>query len=146
KQLAKTVLTLFGAGAETTTTTIVWAILYLASKQDIQVRVFREINEIVGTDRLPSLQDKLKLVYTEAFIMEILRACNIVPVSMPHTCSVDLQIQGFDIPKGTTLLPDIDSVLFDPKIWGDPEEFRPERFIGEGGNVLKPEEFIPFFA
>ncbi|KAL3889837.1 hypothetical protein ACJMK2_002164, partial [Sinanodonta woodiana] len=146
KQLIKTVLNLFGAGAETTTTTIVWAILYLAARQDIQARVFREINEIVGTDRRPSLQDKLKLVYTEAFIMEILRACNIVPVSIAHTCSVDLKIQGFDIPKGTTLLPDINSVLSDPKIWGDPEEFRPERFIGEEGYLLTPEEFIPFFT
>ncbi|KAL3889832.1 hypothetical protein ACJMK2_002159 [Sinanodonta woodiana] len=146
KQLRKIVLSLFVAGAETTTTTITWAILYLAAKQDIQGRVFREINEIVGTDRLPSLQDKLKLVYTEAFIMEILRACTILPVSLAHTCSVDLKIQDFDIPKGTTLLPDIDSVLFDPKIWGDPEEFRPERFIDQKGNLLKPEEFIPFFT
>ncbi|KAL3889296.1 hypothetical protein ACJMK2_001640 [Sinanodonta woodiana] len=146
KQLAKTVLSLVVGGAETTTTTIMWAILYFAAKPDIQARVFREINEIVGTDRLPSLQDKLKLVYTEAFIMEILRACNTVLVSLAHTCSVDVTIQGFDIPKGTTLLPDIDSVLSDPKIWGDPEEFRPERFIGEEGNLLQPEEFIPFFT
>ncbi|KAL3847907.1 hypothetical protein ACJMK2_018798 [Sinanodonta woodiana] len=145
-QLAKTVLDLFGAGAETTTTTITWALLYLAAKQDIQARVFREINEIVGTDRLPSLQDKRQLVYTEAFIMEILRACNIVTVSLPHTCKVDTTLRGFDIPKGTILLPDIDSVLFDPAIWGDPEEFRPERFIGEDGNLLNPEEFIPFFT
>ncbi|KAL3875523.1 hypothetical protein ACJMK2_033468 [Sinanodonta woodiana] len=146
KQLSKTVLDLFSAGTETTATTITWALLYLAVKQDIQARVFYEINEVVGTDRLPSLQDKRKLVYTEAFIMEILRACNIVTVSLPHTCSVDLKFRGFDISKGTILLPDIDSVLFDPKIWGDPEEFRPERFIGEDGTLLKPEEFIPFFT
>ncbi|KAL3875521.1 hypothetical protein ACJMK2_033466 [Sinanodonta woodiana] len=146
KQLNKTVQDLFVAGAETTATAITWAMLYLAVKQDIQARVFREINEAVGTDRLPSLQDKWKLVYTEAFIMEILRACNIFTVSIPHTCSVDTKIRGFDISKGTILLPDIDSVLFDPLIWGDPEEFRPERFIGHEGTLLKPEEFIPFFT
>ncbi|KAK3596390.1 hypothetical protein CHS0354_036940 [Potamilus streckersoni] len=146
KQLTKTVLDLFAAGTETTTTTITWAVLYLAAKQDIQARVYSEIKEIIGTDRLPSLQDKRNLIYTEAFIMEILRACNIVTVSLPHTCSVDTKLRGFDIPKGTTLLPDIDSVLFDSKIWGDPEEFRPERFIGKEGTLLKPEEFIPFFT
>ncbi|KAK3596387.1 hypothetical protein CHS0354_036937 [Potamilus streckersoni] len=145
-QLNTTVSDLFVAGTETTTTTITWAVLYLAAKQNIQARIFREIKEIVGTDRLPSLQDKRNLVYTEAFIMEVLRVCNIVTVSLPHTCAVDTKLQGFDIPKGTTLLPDIDSVLFDPKIWGDPEEFRPERFIDEQGTLLKPEEFIPFFT
>ncbi|KAK3596389.1 hypothetical protein CHS0354_036939 [Potamilus streckersoni] len=146
KQLIRTVSDLFVAGTETTTTTITWAVLYLTAKQDIQARVFREINEIVGTDRVPSLQDKHYLVYTEAFIMEVLRVCNIATVSFPHTCAVDTKLRDFDIPKGTTLLPDIDSVLFDPKIWGDPEEFRPERFIDKKGTLLKPEEFIPFFT
>ncbi|KAK3596386.1 hypothetical protein CHS0354_036936 [Potamilus streckersoni] len=146
RQLIRTVSDLFVAGTETTTTTITWAVLYLAVKQDIQARVFREINDIVGTGRLPSLQDKRNLVYTEAFIMEILRVCNIATISLPHTCTVNTKLRDYDIPKGTTLLPDIDSVLFDPKIWGDPEEFRPERFISEEGILLKPEEFIPFFT
>ncbi|KAL3875529.1 hypothetical protein ACJMK2_033473 [Sinanodonta woodiana] len=146
KQLIKTVANLFVAGTETTTTTITWAALYLAAKPDIQARVFREMKEIVGTESLPSLQDKRNLVYTEAFIMEVLRVSNIVTISLPHTCTVDTKLRGFDIPKGTTLLPDIDSVLFDPKIWSDPEEFRPERFISEEGTLLKPDEFIPFFT
>ncbi|KAL3875525.1 hypothetical protein ACJMK2_033470 [Sinanodonta woodiana] len=146
KQLIRTVTDLFVAGTETTTTAITWAVLYLAGKPDIQARVFREINEIVGTGHLPNLQDKRNLVYTEAFIMEILRVCNIATVSIPHTCTVDTTIRAFVIPKGTTLLPDIDSVLFDPKIWGDPEEFRPERFVDKEGSLLKPDEFIPFFT
>ncbi|KAL3875530.1 hypothetical protein ACJMK2_033474 [Sinanodonta woodiana] len=146
KQLIKTVADLFVAGTETTTTTITWAVLYLAAKPDIQARVFREIKEIVGTESLPSLQDKRNLVYTEAFIMEVLRVSNIVTISLPHTCTVDTTFRGFVIPKGTTLLPDIDSVLFDPKIWSDPEEFRPERFVSEEGTLLKPDEFIPFFT
>ncbi|KAL3875531.1 hypothetical protein ACJMK2_033475 [Sinanodonta woodiana] len=146
KQLIKIVADLFVAGTETTTTTITWAVLYLAAKPDIQERVFREIKEIVGTESLPSLQDKRNLVYTEAFIMEVLRVCNIATISIPHTCAVDTKLRDFHIPKGTILLPDIDSVLSDPKIWSDPEEFRPERFISEEETLLKPDEFIPFFT
>ncbi|KAK3596385.1 hypothetical protein CHS0354_036935 [Potamilus streckersoni] len=146
KQLIKTVSDVFVTGTETTTTTITWAVLYLTAKQDIQARVFRKINAIVGKDRLPSLQDKHYLVCTEAFIMEVLRVCNIATVNLPHTCAVDTKLRDFDIPKGTTLLPDIDSMLFDPEIWGDPEEFRPEIFISEEGTVTKQEEFIPFFT
>lgn len=32
----------------------------------------------------------------------------------------------------------------DPDVWEDPEEFRPTRFIATDGNLLKPQEFIPF--
>ena len=42
------------------------------------------------------------------------------------------------------ILPNLDSVLQDPEIWGDPENFRPERFIDPDGKVKRPEEFIPF--
>lgn len=53
-------------------------------------------------------------------------------------------MRGYTIPKGTQIVPHLDSVLQDKKIWGDPEVFRPERFIDSAGNLIKFEEFIPF--
>ncbi|KAL3862687.1 hypothetical protein ACJMK2_008640 [Sinanodonta woodiana] len=143
---AAIIMDLFIAGTDTISTTVTWASFYLATRHDIQSRIFQEIKAIVGNERLPSLQDKNSLVYTEAFIMEVLRMSNIVIISVPHAPVTDVWIRGFHIPKGMQIFPDINSVLSDPKVWGDPENFRPERFVNEEGTLLKPDEFIPFFT
>ncbi|KAK3598208.1 hypothetical protein CHS0354_026610 [Potamilus streckersoni] len=144
--LAAIIMDLFFAGMETTSTTITWASFYLATRRDIQNRIFEEIKTNVGMERFPSMQDKKCLVYTGAFIMEVLRMSSIVILSIPHAPVTDVSFQGYHIPKGMLILPDIHSVLSDPKVWGDPENFRPERFISEEGKLMKPDEFIPFFT
>ncbi|KAL3862683.1 hypothetical protein ACJMK2_008636 [Sinanodonta woodiana] len=144
--LASIIMDLFLAGTETTSTTVTWASFYLASRPDIQSRIFEEIKAMVGTERLPSMQDKQNLVYTEAFIMEVLRLCTIAIISASHAPVSDVWIRGFHIPKGMQIVPDINSVLSDPAVWGDPENFRPERFVSEEGTLVKPDEFIPFFT
>ncbi|KAK3598207.1 hypothetical protein CHS0354_026609 [Potamilus streckersoni] len=144
--LAAIVMDLFIAGTETTSTTITWASFYLATRPEVQNRIFDEIKTNVGMERLPSMQDKECLVYTEAFIMEVLRMSSISILSIPHAPVTDVFIRGYHIPKSMRMLPDIHSVLSDPKVWGDPENFRPERFVSEEGKLLKPNEFIPFFT
>lgn len=137
---------LFGAGTETSATTTQWAILYLILYPDLQERVANEILEHVGTERLPVTKDREDLVYTEAFIMETQRLGNLVINGVPRTPAHDTKFRGYTIPKGAIILPDFDSVLMDPKIWTNPEEFRPERFINEEGKIFKPDGFIPFSA
>lgn len=51
---------------------------------------------------------------------------------------------GFTIPAGAQVIPLISSVHMDPELWDQPEEFKPERFIGANGNVQRPEFFMPF--
>ena len=34
----------------------------------------------------------------------------------------------------------------DPEVWGDPEVYRPERFLDESGNLLKKDVTLPFGA
>ncbi|KAL3862713.1 hypothetical protein ACJMK2_008666, partial [Sinanodonta woodiana] len=140
------IMDLFIGGTETTSTTVTWASFYLATRPDIQSRIFEEIKANVGTERLPSMQDKQSLVYTEAFIMEVLRISQILIISVSHAPVSDVWIRGFHIPKGMQMFPDINSVLSDPAVWGDPENFRPERFVSEEGTLVKPDEFIPFFT
>lgn len=62
-----------------------------------------------------------------------------------HTTARDLVFKGFTIPKHAILMPDMDSVLSDSQIWGDPQNFRPERFLDDEGNFKKREEMIAFF-
>ena len=66
-------LDFFGAGTETTSSALRWALVYLVNYPDIQELLFQNIRDIVGTENLPSVQDKTKLPLVEAFIMECLR-------------------------------------------------------------------------
>ena len=53
--------------------------------------------------------------------------------------------RGYDIKKGTTVIANIYSVHFDQKTWGDPENFRPERFLStDGKTVIRNDALIPF--
>ena len=102
-------------------------------------RIYQEIESVVGKTRLPVLSDKAKMPYTEAAIMECLRIANIVPIILPHNCMEDCEFEGYKIPKGTQILANLWTVNRDPEIWGDPEVFRPERFLDSCGNLLPPE-------
>jgi cytochrome P450 len=83
--------------------------------------------------------------YTEAFIMEILRISSIIPLGVGHSTMEDFTFHGYDIPKGTQILSNIFAVHHDPKIWGDPEIFRPERFLKKDGRTVeKNDNLIPF--
>ena len=53
-------------------------------------------------------------------------------------------MRGYTIPKDTFIMPHLDSALLSEKIWGDPHNFRPERFIDGKGNLMNPEELVPF--
>ena len=49
---------LFAAGSETTATTLAWAVLYMVLHPEAQVKVQDEIDQVVGRDREPSLDDR----------------------------------------------------------------------------------------
>ena len=63
---------------------------------------------------------------------------------VPHFCNKDTVIKGYTIPAGTTVLSNLDAVLLSDKTWDQPLEFRPDRFLYNDGNLIHPEEFIPF--
>ncbi|XP_046374587.2 cytochrome P450 2U1-like [Haliotis rufescens] len=142
--LVKTVRDLFIAGTETTATTIRWTLLYFLHNPEVQEKCFREIQEHIGESRKPSMKDKTNLPYVEATISEVHRCSTIAPLAVPHGVLHNVQFRGYTFPKGVTVLPNLDSVLHDPTVWGDPQNFRPERFLDDQGKYLKRDEFIPF--
>uniref|UniRef100_UPI0037E864C2 cytochrome P450 2U1 n=1 Tax=Semicossyphus pulcher TaxID=241346 RepID=UPI0037E864C2 len=135
---------LFIAGTDTTANSVLWVLLYLVLHPDIQDKVQAEIDEVVGTDRVPSLTDKGSLPFTEATIMEVQRMTVVVPLGIPHMASETTEFRGFTIPKGTVVIPNLWSVHRDPTVWDDPDTFNPARFLDDDGNLLRKEFFIPF--
>ena len=111
---------------------------------DVQDRMRKEINDVIGTSRFPSLEDKPKLPYCEAVIHETMRVGAIAPISVPHGLTSDLQFNGFIIPKEALLVPNLYSVLFDETIFSDPHTFKPERFLDEYGHLQNTEKVLIF--
>ncbi|XP_045490965.1 cytochrome P450 306a1 [Colias croceus] len=141
EQLMYLLADMFGAGLDTTSVTLAWYFLYMSIFPDEQERVRQEIMSVCPDD---SQIDISKLPYLMATICETQRIRSIVPVGIPHGCTQDTYLANYRIPKGTMVVPLQWAIHTDPNIWEDPNEFRPRRFIDDEGNLLKPQEFIPF--
>ncbi|NWT82087.1 CP2DR protein, partial [Lanius ludovicianus] len=137
---------LFTAGSETSSTTLRWALLYMLLYPEIQSKVQAEIDKVIGRERPPSMMDQASMPYTNAVIHEVQRYGDIVPVGLPHMTYRDTELQGFFIPKGTTIITNLSSVLKDETVWEKPQEFYPEHFLDAKGQFVKPEAFMPFSA
>ena len=143
EQLLVNAFDLFGAGSETTATTLAWAVCYMILNPEVQTKVHREIDQELG-DRPPSLEDRGRLTYTEATIMEIQRLGSIAPMAVPHRALSDIKIRGYNIPKNTLIWSILYHIMRDPDYWTDPDTFKPERFIDSNGKIIKEERFVPF--
>ncbi|KAM9239402.1 cytochrome P450 2J2 [Leptosomus discolor] len=143
ENLVACVLDLLFAGTETTSTTIRWAVLYMVLYPEIQARVQAEIDTVIGQARQPALEDRNNMPYTNAVIHEVQRKSNIIPFNVPRMTTKDTILDGFHIPKGTVLLTNLTSVMFDKNEWETPNTFNPEHFLKDG-QFWKREYFMPF--
>ncbi|KAM7155080.1 cytochrome P450 2U1 [Molossus nigricans] len=135
---------LFIAGTDTTTNSLLWCLLYMSLNPHIQEKVHEEIERVIHPGRAPSLTDKAQMPYTEATIMEVQRLTTVVPLAIPHMTSEKTVLQGYTIPKGTVIIPNLWAVHRDPAIWEKPNDFNPNRFLDDQGELIKKETFIPF--
>lgn len=142
--LISVIRNLFIAGTETTSTTILWFMLFMLHYPEVQDKIYEEINAKVGNERVPGMHDRAGLVYLNAVVMETQRLANVAPSAPRKQVRVSFTMGGYAFPTGSVVVPFLDSVLHDSKIWGDAEHFRPERFIDLDGQLLQPPEFIPF--
>lgn len=97
---------MFGAGSETTTTTMRWAFLFFAHWPEVQDKAYETMVNEFGTDRLPVLNDRQSLPYVDAIVHEVLRMACIAPFAVPHKTTCDTSLAGYDIPKDTQVCVD----------------------------------------
>ncbi|KAF8992778.1 cytochrome P450 [Cyathus striatus] len=99
----------------------------------VQAKAQAEIGAVIGSERLPTLEDRMNLPYVEALYWEVLRFYPFVPLSIPHVVREDDVHNGYFIPKGTTIIPNIWHFMRDPKKYSSPEKFSSERFLSANG-------------
>ncbi|KYN45015.1 hypothetical protein ALC56_00489 [Trachymyrmex septentrionalis] len=144
--LLVTLLDFFIAGFSTTTATLDNLFLQMANHQDIQRKLYKEINDVIGSHRLPKLEDRIKMPFAEAIITECQRLFHVTPIIGPRRVLKDTTLGNYKIPKNTTVLMHLYSNNMDPDLFPDPTSFRPERHINENGVYQKQHENIILFG
>nr|AGN04277.1 cytochrome P450 [Oryzias melastigma] len=142
KNLCACTLDLFGAGSETTTTTLYWGLLFMIHNPEIQEKVQAEIDAVIGSSRQPSMADKENMPYTEAVIHEIQRMGDIVPIGVARVASRDTTLNNYTIPKGTMIMPALHTVLSDESVWETPHTFNPQHFLNPDGTFKERPSFL----
>ncbi|XP_062602476.1 cytochrome P450 2D15-like isoform X2 [Saccostrea cucullata] len=115
--------------------------------QDVVVRMHKEIQENVETNKPVTMADQEKLPYCRAVMYEVLRmSFTKVNLSPTHMFSEDLTVNEYTLPKGAWLMAALCTVNLDPNIFPEPEKFKPERFINENGQLFGYENVYSSFS
>ncbi|PUZ74414.1 hypothetical protein GQ55_1G063500 [Panicum hallii var. hallii] len=140
-------LDMFGAGSETSATTLQWAMAELMTNPRVMRKAQDEVRRaLAGHGKVT--EDKLaNLHYLPLVIKETLRLHPPAPLLLPRRCGSPCQVLGFDVPEGTMVIVNAWAIGRDPAHWDEPEEFVPERFETSGRDFRGTDfEFIPFGA
>ncbi|PWA39461.1 cytochrome P450 [Artemisia annua] len=164
KEMADMCSEFFNAGTETATIALHWIMANLVKYPHIQSKLYDEIITVVGSP--PSLPRKgvelesvinedniQKMSYLKAVVLEGLRRHSPSHFLLPHSVTKEAEVQGYTIPQGATINFLVAEMGLDPKVWDDPMEFKPERFLSTYGSKVvfdikgnKEIKMIPFGA
>ncbi|XP_075391658.1 cytochrome P450 1B1 [Tenrec ecaudatus] len=128
---------IFGASQDTLSTALQWLLVLFTRYPEVQARLQAELDQVVGRDRLPCMDDQPNLPYITAFLYEAMRFSSFVPVTIPHATTTDASVLGYHIPKDTVVFVNQWSVNHDPVKWPNPEDFNPARFLDQDGCLDK---------
>ncbi|XP_055946604.1 cytochrome P450 2F3-like [Argiope bruennichi] len=129
KALMSTLKQIVGDGVLAVAAFVCLIIKILLDHPEEQTKVYEEIVDIVGTDRQPTIEDKNKLTYTNAFILEALRTSDFFAYSPSLECTKETNLRGYRIPKGAITVVQIYSSHYDPEVYEEPEKFNPSRYV-----------------
>ena len=121
---------LFGAGSDTTASTLCSAFLALVTHPSVLQEAQKELDSVVGCERMPRFADRPRLPYVNALCKEVLRWRPVAVLGgTPHASTEDDEYKGFHIPAGATILGNSWSINLNEKYYPQPHKFNPVRFL-----------------
>uniref|UniRef100_A0A0W0F7R4 Cytochrome P450 n=1 Tax=Moniliophthora roreri TaxID=221103 RepID=A0A0W0F7R4_MONRR len=147
--------TIYAAAADTTLSSIGTFFLAMVRNAQSQRTAQQEIDTVVGRNRLPDLGDREKLPFIEAVYREVMRWHPAVPIGevsrlsdyrgpfslaldsagVPHLTTDHDEYCGYFIPQDTIIFANIWAMTHDEKVYPEPYDFRPERFLNMKVNI-----------
>ncbi|GKV39406.1 hypothetical protein SLEP1_g47173 [Rubroshorea leprosula] len=145
-KLKAVILDMIAAAFDTSSTTIEWALSELQRHPQVKSKLQKELEEVVGMDKIVEETDLGKLTFLDLVVKETFRLHPAVPLLLPHESTEDITVNGYDIPKKSRILVNAWAIGRDPVAWSEnAEEFFPERFTGRDIDVRGHDfQLIPF--
>ncbi|KAH7928454.1 cytochrome P450 [Leucogyrophana mollusca] len=135
KAIQETAATAFIAAAETTASTMSVFLLAMVLYPEVQERAQALIDSVVGTGRLPNFEDRPSMPYIDAILRETLRWHPVAPMGIAHSTYSEDVYEGYYIPKGATILPNVWAMARNEEKYPNADEFIPERFLTADGSL-----------
>lgn len=124
--------TLLEAGSDTTSSTLYAFVQAMLLFPEVQQKAQEEIDRVVGSDRLPNMEDESDLQYVRACMKETLRWMpTTILGAVPHAVTQDDVYRGYLIPKGAGVMNNVWSIHMDPGRHPNPRKFDPERYADD---------------
>ncbi|XP_010517680.1 PREDICTED: dihomomethionine N-hydroxylase-like [Camelina sativa] len=125
------------AAIDNTMNNVEWTIAEMLNHPEILEKATNELDTVVGKDRLVQESDISQLNYIKACSRESFRLHPVSPFMPPHRAREDTTLAGYFVPKGSHILVSRLGLGQNPKIWDEPDVFKPERHLdGHGGNSI----------
>ncbi|KAJ3807552.1 cytochrome P450 [Lentinula aff. lateritia] len=109
-------------GMFTTHTSVLVFLIGVMQNPAAQKKAQDELDEVIGKDRMPTLEDRTRLAYVDAVVKEIMRWRPAFPLGIPRRVDEDDEYAGYCIPADSIIIPNV--------CYG-PANFAPERFLEE---------------
>ncbi|KAJ3561433.1 hypothetical protein NP233_g10196 [Leucocoprinus birnbaumii] len=124
----------FIGGADTSISAIRTFFMAMCLFPEVQRKAQAELDSVLD-GRLPEFDDRPSLPYINAIVKENMRWQLVLPLALYHMATEDDEYDGYYVPKGTLIAGNAWSILHDPKIYRDPEDFNPERYLKPDGQL-----------
>ncbi|VDK59501.1 unnamed protein product, partial [Cylicostephanus goldi] len=131
ESLAISIMDLWVAGQETTSSVVCWALIFLLRNPQVATNVRKEVQRATGGSRPLSLTDKPQTPYLLATITEVLRLASVLNMNLFRKTDSDTEIDGYPVPKDTVVAIQLSLVLSDENKFPNPDVFDPSRYISD---------------
>ncbi|KTF81710.1 hypothetical protein cypCar_00009915 [Cyprinus carpio] len=123
---------------------MLWALYLLSRDPEAQEALYQDVTRVLKGDRIPTAQEVNSMPYLKAVIKEALRMYPVVPMNSRLIAENDVVIGGHFFPKKTTFTLCHYAISHDEKVFPEPWNFKPDRWLRDGRTRPNPFGSIPF--